>query len=117
MLPNIQIVHSEIISNYWKVHEGNSINMTVDFRTYNAKIAPRMRAQNLFLEIKGHELSDKNKAALLLLIKIEELRLKGNFLGILFSNGPFIEKLRSISMSNNFFYIARSYLFGFFSGW
>jgi glycosyltransferase involved in cell wall biosynthesis len=117
MLPQVKIVHSDIVSNFWRVHEGNSINMMVDFKTYNSKITPRMRAPYLFLEKFKSELSQETQIRLQEEIKCEEKRLKGDFIGIMFTGLGLVEKLRFVSMSNNFFYNIRRRFFNFFSGW
>lgn len=117
MLPDVKVVHSDIISNYWRVHEGNSINMMVDFDTYNKKITPRMRAPYLFFEKFEKILTPEKRIKLLEEMKCEEKRIKGDIFGIMFTKLPFVEKLRFVSMSNSFFYNLRRNLFKLFSGW
>jgi glycosyltransferase involved in cell wall biosynthesis len=117
MLPEIKIIHSDIISNNWRVHDGNSINFMVDFATYNSKITPRMKAPYLFLEKFEGELTEKTRKKLKEEIKCEEKRLKGDVLGIMLTGLGFVEKLRFVSMSNAFFYNLRKNFFKFFSGW
>lgn len=117
LLPNIHVIHSNIIGCQWRIHEGNSISMTVDYETYNSKITPRMNVSYVFNDKFGAELTEKNRKRLQGKIQCEQNRLKGNFMGILFARAAFIDKLRSISIYNSFFYSIKKRLFGLFSGW
>ncbi len=116
LFKEFHIIHSDIVSNFWRVHENNSINMMVDFKTFNSKITPRNQAPIYFLEKFENELSNTSKIYLKELIRCENLRIKGHFIEILFADLPFIEKLRLISISNSFFYFLRSRFFKIFSG-
>jgi glycosyltransferase involved in cell wall biosynthesis len=117
LLPNINVIHSEIVGCQWRVHEGNSINMAVDFDTYNSKITPRMNVSRIFNDKFGSELSEASRKKLLGIIQCENSRLKGDFIGILFSRAHIVDKLRAISIYNRLFYNLRRNFFNFFSGW
>ncbi|MDZ7878569.1 MAG: hypothetical protein U5L45_12895 [Saprospiraceae bacterium] len=117
MLPQIQIKQSGIISNYWRVHEGNSINMMSDFDTYNRKITPRLKAPELFLEKFKYELPNDVVLKLEREIKCEEKRQKKDIIGILLSDLPLVGRLRTLSMTNSSFYFFRKHFYKFFSGW
>jgi glycosyltransferase involved in cell wall biosynthesis len=116
-LQGVKLVDSDIISNYWRVHDGNSINMMVGFEEYNRKLTPRMYAHHLFYETYQARLSAKHKKTLQGLIACEDYRKEGRFMAILFTTAPLVEKLRAISACNSTFYNFRKRLFSFFSGW
>lgn len=112
-----KIVHSDIVGCMWRVHSGNSINMLVDFPTYNKKLTPRMAAIGLFYERHSQELSSDSRDGLYQKVKCETSRAKGDVLGILLSKTSLINRLRALSASNSFFYNLRKRLYGLLSGW
>lgn len=114
---NWNVVHSDVIGSAWRVHDGNSINMFVDFDEYNRKITARMRAVSVFYERHGSELSDENRRKLGWRVECEARRAAGSVSGILMSRVNPIEKLRALSISNRFFYGVRRRLYGLLSGW
>lgn len=111
------LVHSDIVGCRWRVHGGNSINMQSDFAEYNKKLTPRMAAIELFYRTHGRDLSDKSRLALEQKVRCEELRKKGDVLGILRCGESFVNRLRAISAANSFFYTLRKQLYGLLSGW
>lgn len=117
MIPQIKIVHSEIVGCFWRVHDGNSINMMVDFKTYNQKITPRMKAAELFFNQYKEILPNAVRRQLVEEIKCEDYRKKGNVIGVLSTKLPLVQRLRFVSMTNGLFYGIRKMFFKFFSGW
>jgi glycosyltransferase involved in cell wall biosynthesis len=116
-LPGMELVHSDIISNHWRVHAGNSISHFSDFETYNKKYTPRMEVYKVFYRFHEAELSERNKNTLIQIIKCEEARREGNVLKIMLNSAPLIERLRAVSAATPFFYNLRKRFFHFFSGW
>jgi glycosyltransferase involved in cell wall biosynthesis len=116
-LPSFNVVHSEIIGCLWRVHAGNSINMQMGYSEYNKKISARMRAFHLFYEKYGFELDKDSKRELQNKIDLENWRLSGNMIQVLFSPVGLVEKLRALSITNRFMYEIRRRLYGLFSGW
>jgi glycosyltransferase involved in cell wall biosynthesis len=115
--PDWVIDHCDVIGCKWRVHQGNSINMTVPFDEYNRKISLRMTALPMFLEKYGGELGAENGKALDARIACEDARLRGSALGVLLSPVGLVDRLRALSITNAFFYRLRSRLYGLFSGW
>lgn len=116
-LPDMAVIHSDIIGCHWRVHEGNSINMMVPFNDYNKRITARIRALPMFLERFGAELPEANRAYLRARIECEDARLRGDLLGILSSRVGLVDKLRSISIANGLIFSVRQRLYGLMSGW
>ncbi|WP_201189590.1 glycosyltransferase family 2 protein [Pseudomonas fluorescens] len=114
---NWNVVHSDIVGCMWRVHSGNSINMLVDFPTYNKKLTPRMAAIGLFFDRHASELSEASKNDLYQKVRCEASRVEGDILGILFSKTSLINRLRALSACNSFFYNLRKKLYGLLSGW
>jgi len=115
--PNWQVVHSDVVGCAWRVHEGNSINMLSDFDDYNKRITSRIRAVPLFYEQYGSELTEEGRQRLRAKIECEQNRIQGNIIRILSSKVGFVDKLRSLSIANRFFYGVRRKLYGILSGW
>lgn len=115
--PNWRVVHSDIVGCAWRVHEGNSINMLVSFDEYNKRITSRIRAVPLFYERYESELTEESRQRLRARIECEESRIQGNIIKILSSRVRFVDKLRSLSIANRFFYGVRRKLYGILSGW
>jgi len=111
------LVHSGIIGCKWRVHGGNSINMQVGFVEYNNKLTPRMAAIDLFYKAYGRDLSEVSRQSLERKVRCEELRKKGDVLGLLFCDVSFVNRLRAISAANSFFYTLRKKMYGLLSGW
>ncbi len=115
---NVEIVHSDIISCFWRVHQGNSISHQSDFQTYSKAYAPRMEAYALFLQEYKTDLNPSKARQIEAIYKAELLRRRGKFLSILMLPGLSItDRLRAISSSTPFFYWLRKRFFHFFSGW
>ncbi|MGH8384647.1 MAG: glycosyltransferase family 2 protein [Pyrinomonadaceae bacterium] len=111
------VVHSDIVGCMWRVHSGNSINMLVDFPTYNRKLTPRMAAIGLFYDRHSSELSNESRDELYQKARCESSRSKGDMLGILLSRTSLVNRLRALSACNSFFYNLRKKLYGLLSGW
>ena len=111
------VVHSDIIGCRWRVHQGNSINMLLSFPEYNRRISARMRALPLFRERFSEALSAEGRRNLDGKIACEEARIRGSVLGVLLSKADFVSRLRSLSVTNGYFYALRQRLFRLFSGW
>jgi hypothetical protein len=115
--PNWRVVHSDVVGCAWRVHEGNSINMLSSFDEYNARITSRIRAVPLFYEQFGPELTEESRRRLRARIECEQSRIQGNIVRILSSKVSLVDKLRSLSIANRFFYGIRQRLYGILSGW
>lgn len=111
------VVHSDIVGCQWRVHSGNSINMLVDFDTYNNKLTPRMAAIRIFYDRHGDQLSPASKNKLYQKVICEERRAKGDVLGVMTAKIDLISRLRALSACNRFFYNLRRRLYGLLSGW
>ncbi|MBD1580939.1 glycosyltransferase family 2 protein [Pseudoalteromonas sp. S16_S37] len=111
------LVHTDIISNNWRVHSGNSISHQMDFDTYNEKFSSRYKAHELFYDSRFDEMSVSARTELKKRVECESFRLNKQFFRILFSQVTLVEKLRAVSNYNNFFYTLRSRFFLLFSGW
>ena len=116
-LDSLNVYHTDTIGCNWRIHANNSINMLVSFEDFNKKITPRMEALRLFYYQYESILTEKNKHLLMEKIKCENYRREGNFIAIVLSKSHLIDKLRSISISNNFFYSVRKRFYSLLSGW
>lgn len=111
------LVHSDIVGCQYRVHSGNSINMQVDFATYNKKLTPRMAAIRIFYDRYGNELSPVAREKLYQKVRCEDFRSKGDIVGILTTKTDLVSRLRALSFSNSFFYSIRKRWYGLLSGW
>ncbi|MCP1998271.1 glycosyltransferase involved in cell wall biosynthesis [Nitrobacter winogradskyi] len=114
---DIEIVHSGVIGNQWRVHEGNSVNMLVPFREYNDKITKRMKAYPLFMDRHGSELSAESRCRLAAKVMCERARAAGDMVGVLKSKAVLVDRLRALSSTNTAMYEVRRKLYGLLSGW
>ncbi|MEJ7928431.1 glycosyltransferase family 2 protein [Ramlibacter sp. AN1015] len=111
------IVHSDVICCCWRVHAGNSINMSLPFQEYNKKLTSRMAALRLFYVKYKDMLTMENKLLLEAKVQCEERRAGGSVIGVIRSRVALIDKLRALSVTNSFMYGVRSRLYGLLSGW
>jgi glycosyltransferase involved in cell wall biosynthesis len=111
------VVHSDIVCCRWRVHSGNSINLTLPFKEFNNRITVRMSALRKFRDRFAGQLSEKGRRELDDRIECEFARANGNMWGILSSQVGWVDKLRALSQCNSFFYEVRRRLYGFLSGW
>jgi len=116
-LPGWKIIHSDVVCCQWRVHSGNSINMTVPFEEFNRKITIRMEALHLFMKRYGAELDSVQKKDLQSKIAMENARRRGDWLGVLQSGGSMVDRLRALSSTNATIYGLRKRLYGLLSGW
>lgn len=113
----LTVIHSAIVGCNWRLHSGNSINMLVRYPEYNQKITVRLRAYSLFYETHKNELDEIQKLKLLAKVDCERFRSSGSLLGVLRSRVGLVDKLRALSITNNFLYSLRRGMYGLFSGW
>lgn len=116
-LPGWNVIHSDIIGCFWRVHTGNSINMLIGFDEYNRRITARMRAFSLFYEKYSYELGEESRRELCNKVICEERRSSGSLIGVLCSPVNIVDKLRALSITNSFMYEIRRKLYGLLSGW
>lgn len=115
-LPGLIHVHCGVVGCMWRVHGGNSINMQLDFHSYNEKYTQRMKAISLFFDRHGAELEASKRRELARRVACEEARASGSVVGVMFSKARFVERLRALSTTNRFMYDMRRRLFGLLSG-
>jgi glycosyltransferase involved in cell wall biosynthesis len=115
--PSLLIKHSDIICCYWRVHENNSYNMTLDFDEYKKRITERLYAFELFYEKYKHELSTEMMHRLQARLKCNEKYIKSDALGVIFSGVNLRNVLRTLSIINKPMYNLRRQGFRVFSGW
>lgn len=116
-MPNWRVIHSDVICCRWRVHSGNSVNMLVPFEEFNNKITIRMNAMKFFINRFGDELDNEQRVALLNKINLEEVRRRGDWLGVLKSSCDLVDRLRALSATNALMYEIRKRLYGLLSGW
>lgn len=116
-LPGWKIIHCDVICCQWRVHSGNSINMTVPFEEFNRKITIRMEALYIFMQKYGAELDNVQKKALQSKIAMENARRRGDWFGVLQAGGSMVDRLRVLSTTNATLYGLRKHLYGLLSGW
>jgi hypothetical protein len=116
-LPGWTIIHSDIVCCKWRVHSGNSINMLLPFPEYSRRMALRFSAFKIFLERYGATMSADQKHILSGKAECEEMRCRGDWLGVLRAPVPWIDRFRALSITNAFFYEIRRRLYGLLTGW
>ncbi|WP_018127117.1 glycosyltransferase family 2 protein [Balneola vulgaris] len=116
-LNQIQIIHSDVICCFWRVHEGNTYNLNMSVYDYKERLLKRWYAFEIFYENFSEQLSESGKEMIKERIKCNAYYENGKFLKILFSKLAFIEKLRMISTINPFFFGLRKGFYGILSGW
>jgi glycosyltransferase involved in cell wall biosynthesis len=116
-LPGIELRHLDVISCMWRVHAGNSINMSSSYKEFNAKISLRMTALSIFSQRFGHLLDPAKRRHLNSRIECEDARVKNSIILIMLSKVGLLDKLRALSTANRFFYAVRVSAFKALSGW
>lgn len=116
-LPGWNIVHSDTVCCHWRVHGGNSINMTVGYHEYNRRITERFKALPMFFNKYAGLMTPEQQEALQRQIDCEQRRVAGDVLGVLCSKVSLVDRLRALSITNRYFYEIRRRLFGILSGW
>lgn len=114
---DLEIIHSGVIGNRWRVHNGNSVNLLGPFADYNEKITKRMKALSLFRDKYGSELSPDSLRRLNARVMCEEARRSSNTIGVLRSGASLVERLRALSATNAVMYNLRRKFYGLLSGW
>lgn len=116
-LPNLIIVHSDIICCQWRMHEGNSRNLNLNLSEFRRAIIARQKALELFYSLYEIELSGHSRQKLLDRIEYNRQYEKGSIMGIVFSSVDLISKLRALSSTSKFLYNMRKRYYRIFSGW
>lgn len=116
-LPNLVIVHSDIICCKWRFHEGNSYNLKLNCSEYRRHTIVRQKALELFYDQFKTELSDDATKELLNRIECNRQYQKRSMVGIALSSVNLVSKLRALSSANEFLYNIRRQFYRFFSGW
>lgn len=113
---DMQLVHSGVIGCRWRVHAGNSNNMTAPFEEFNRRLTARMAAFRLFLDQNGDRLTSEGRKRLAARVRCEEARKKRSVWGIAFSGAEVRDILRAISLSTPLMYAVRRRLYNLLSG-
>jgi len=113
----VEVIHSGVIGNQYRVHEGNSINMMQGFAEYHRKYSQRREALFVFYKRHARKLGDLNRRRLFAQMNCELARRKGDLWGIFLSAIGHREKLRAISCMNPLFFWFRRTFYGLASGW
>jgi len=116
-LPDVTLVHSDIVGCQWRVHANNSMNYRVPFGEFNRRYTARMAAIGQFLQRHLGELTDQGRRTLAALARCEEYRASGRLLGVLTSGAPLVPTLRAAALSTPIMYAIRRRLYGLLSGW
>lgn len=106
-IDKLNVVHQDDVACLWRVHSGNSITIRQDFDEFSTKFSKRMKALDMFHDKYIDQLCSDDKCIIEALIASEAKRLKGDFIGILFSELPLNDKARNIFYSNNLFFRIR----------
>jgi hypothetical protein len=116
-MPGWRVVHSDVICCQWRVHSGNSINLTLPFKEFNQRMSIRMDALELFMEKFGAQLTVSDRGILRARIEMERSRRCGDWVRVLRTPVAIVDRLRALSMTNELMYAIRVRLFGLLSGW
>jgi glycosyltransferase involved in cell wall biosynthesis len=116
-LPNVQLIHSDIIGCHFRIHANNSIGVTLDFDTYNKRITARMASMGLFREAYNSQLSQSSLFLLEEKIECENFRINKKFTKIMLSKLSLIDKLRVLSIYNSFFYNLKRFFFSYLTNY
>lgn len=112
-----QVLHCGVIGCDWRVHEGNSINLRLPFKEFNARITRRLEILPVFLERFAAVMPLAERQVVEAKVRLEQRRISGDLLGIATSGAPFVEKLRAAAYSGATLYELRRRLYGLLSGW
>ena len=116
-LPDLRLVHTDIIGCSWRCHAGNSINLHMEWDDYNRRITSRLKALNVFFDKHASELTPESLHELSAKVGCEKARSSGSVFGVLTSDVQFVDRLRALSITNKFMYQVRRTFFGLLSGW
>ena len=116
-MPDWTIIHSDVICCKWRVHSGNSLNMTLPFKDYNQRMTIRFSAYSMYFERFQGEMTPSQRQILAGKVACEQKRKAGDWLGVLLAPVPLIDRLRALSLTNSFMYEIRRRLYGLLTGW
>jgi glycosyltransferase involved in cell wall biosynthesis len=116
-LPDLTIIHSDVVGCEWRVHDGNSMNFLFPFEKFSRRYASRMRAFRIFHDRYRNEIGAEANRTLSGLIECEQHRASGNPVGVLLSRASFIPRMRALSLSGPLMYAIRKRMYGLLSGW
>lgn len=114
---DMKVTHSDVVCCRWRLHSGNSINSLEPFDVYSAKVAARARAAPLLLAQHREALAPRQSRYLEGRIALEERRVSGDILGVIFAPVPLSDRLRALSVTTEFLHRLRGMVFKIFSGW
>jgi glycosyltransferase involved in cell wall biosynthesis len=112
-----RVVHCGVVGCHWRVHPGNSINLRLPFRDFNARLTRRLEILPVFLDRFADAMPLHQRRVVEAKVRLERSRVRGSLLGIATSGAPLVEKLRSTAYSGATFYELRRRLYGLLSGW
>ena len=113
-----KIIHSPIVSLFYRIHSKNSSSRLNNFKQKNIEMHERFVVFKLFLNKYRSVLNSNDKYFLDRMAFAEELRYNKKTLHLLFMRGIKIkDKIRFIFHSNSILYFIRLRFFSFFSGW
>lgn len=118
LLPEADVVHSDVVACDWRVHAGNTspTHLTGNQQEFSSRLAARMRALEEFRDQFGCELADADLHYLENAIRCEYMRQRGSVSGVLRSEIPLQERLRALSSTNAFFFRVRRLLYSTLTG-
>jgi hypothetical protein len=116
-LPELRLIHSDIICCLWRVHDGNSYNMTMGFDAFRDRLGRRQRAVDLFHAHFEDRLTARGKAQLRARMRCNEAYQRGSIIGVLTSRAGLMTTLRALSSAHPGTYWVRRRFFGLLSGW
>lgn len=117
LYPGCKIIDSGIVGNRWRYHSGNSINTSLSFTEFNKRYSQRRAVLPRFNKQFRHCLSLEAQRRMDGMLACERARIAGNVIGVLLCKVALVEKLRSITLCNRFFYNVRVFFYSLFSGW
>jgi glycosyltransferase involved in cell wall biosynthesis len=116
-LDRLEVIHSDILCVYWRLHEGNSNNRLQRHDEFSRRRAARKRALNLFVETYSGALRADQRRELGRLIELERQRVRGSVMGVVLSGAPVMEVIRSLSCTRPSLFWIRQRFFRALSGW
>jgi hypothetical protein len=112
-----RLIHSDIICCKWRVHSGNSLNMTLPYQEYNQRMTKRFSAYSRFFDQYHLIMSPLQREQLAGKVLCEDRRKAGDWLGVIRAPVGLKDRLRALSLINSFMYGIRRGLYGLLTGW
>lgn len=113
----LEVRHTDIICCNWRMHAGNSYNLTMPHAQYKQRMESRWKAHDFFDARFAGMMCPEARRRLALRRVCNHAYARGSIVGVLFSGAGLKDRLRALGTINAFFYGVRRRFYGLFTGW